>query len=72
MMITKQKKERANFFLRKRTLVHIKTKKDFYNGYIVEVHSDKIIFDDRLFGEIIVFFEEIFRIEPYKDREVRP
>jgi len=72
MTITRQKKERAEFFLKKKTLVHVKTNSAFYNGYIVEVHSDKIIIDDRFFGEIPLFLTDIFRIEPYKDREARP
>lgn len=72
MTKTNQIKERAEFFIEKKTLVHVKTDLAFYNGYIVEVHADRIIIDDKFFGEIPLFFSEIFRIEPYKVREARP
>jgi hypothetical protein len=68
--MTNETKQRAEFFLEKKTLVHVKTSTAFYNGYIFEVHSDKIIIEDRLFGEIPLFFSEITLIEPYKVRGI--
>lgn len=70
--ITSDKKERAEFFLKNKTLVHIKTKTEFYNGYIKEVYEDKLILEDRLFGDLPIFFNSIYRIEPFKTKEARP
>jgi len=65
-------KKRSEFFLERRTLIHVKAKTAFYNGYILEVHKDKIIIEDRFFGKLPLYFTEIIKIEPYKvKREVR-
>lgn len=65
-MIDEGLKKRAEFFLKKVTTVHIKTKSAFYNGLIIEVYHDHIIIDDRFFGELPLFFIEIERVEPFK------
>jgi hypothetical protein len=69
-METNATKTRAEFYLKKATTVHVKTKSAFYNGIIIEiVGEDFFIVNDRMFGEIPITFSEVIKLEPYKERE---
>ena len=60
--------KRAEYFFKDKLLVHIKTKKGgFYNGIIKEMSADFFILNERLLGEMPIFFLEIERIEPYNN-----
>jgi len=60
-------KKKCEFFQDKKTLTHIrKFDGEFYNGIILEIHDDYIIVHDRIIGELIVYFQEIRKLEPYK------
>ena len=59
---------KAQFFFDNNKVVHIKNKSDrFFNGFIKEMASDFMIFDDRIIGETIIFFIEIKRIDIYQE-----
>ena len=64
-MITKDK---INFYLEKKTKVHIETKdKRFYNGILLECSDEHIILVDRYAGEMFFPLSEITLIELYKE-----
>ena len=61
--------EKVVFFFSKRITVHIqKNNGQFYNGLILE-HSDKhLILHDRVVNDVIIFFSEITKLEPFKEK----
>lgn len=62
-------RDKAFFFKQREEKVHIKLKTDrFYNGYIKEIDEEFLLLEDDVFGEIPVFFIEIFKIEKVRER----
>ena len=60
---------KANYFFKNKRFLHIELKnKRFFNGEIIEVNSDFIIFYDRMIGEMPIFFSEIYSMEIYTAR----
>ena len=58
--------KKATEYFNRGIFVHIKTKKDsWYNGTILEVSADFILFLDRFDGQLPIFFLEIETLEPY-------
>lgn len=57
-------KKKISFFLEKQIPVHLKLKnKNFLNGTIIKIiDEDFILFQDRIFGEFHLLFEEIFDV----------
>jgi len=70
-------KKRAEAYSKSRTFTYVKEvvrgRESFYNGFVVEVHSDMIVFFDIVLKkEFPVRFESIKVIEPSrKDIELR-
>lgn len=62
--------QKAIYYLEDKKKIHI-SGTNFYNGYILEVRGDFIIFKDDKLGAIPVFFSEIKSLEPCIDREAR-
>jgi len=63
-------KKRAEFFFEHKTSIHIDTiNKRWYNGLILEIHSDFILVLDRVVGEVPVYFEEIVILDKNKEQE---
>lgn len=63
---------KCEFFLDKKTMVHIlKYDNQFYNGLVLESNDKFIIIHDRMVGEVIIYYSEIKVIEPYKHKEVK-
>jgi hypothetical protein len=61
---------KLEYYLDKKIKIHLTCSKNiFYNGFILRLAQDKdlIEFIDDKLGEIPVLFEEIDRIEPYKE-----
>lgn len=62
--------KRAYYFYRENIPVHIRDKKNYqYNGFIVEFSADFFILNDRLIGEMPIFFQEIKKIERFKEKK---
>lgn len=61
--------EKVEFYFKNKTLVHLeKENGQWFNGLILE-HSDKhLILVDRVVKEVFIFFDEIIKLEPYKER----
>lgn len=60
-------KEKAEFYLKHKTAVHIElNSKRFYNGLILEVHENFIILFDRILKETPLYFSEIKVMERFK------
>lgn len=62
---------KIEYFFEKKIKVHVITSPNntFYNGLILDNNSEKelmILLDDK-FGEVPILYEEINRIEPYKE-----
>lgn len=60
-------RKKAEFFLEKKINVHIQKRNgQFYNGLVLECSSEHLVMIDRKVGELIIFFSEITKFEPYK------
>jgi len=61
-------KEKVKYFKLKGTLVHVdlfsNPKPRFYNGIIIDIAEDMFILDDRMLGELPVFWGEVETLEP--------
>ena len=62
----------ALFYKSNETMVHVQLRgKQFYNGFIVKVEDISFVIWDREIGEVLVFFEDLYKpIQPYKLRRV--
>lgn len=63
-------KKKVEYFLEDKKVIHISLKSGrFYNGYVVEIRTDFMIFNDKVLGELPVWFDEIKEdgIEPFKE-----
>lgn len=66
-MTEEMTREKAEFYLSRKTNIHIKKENgQFYNGLIIECSDTHLIILDRVLGEIFVSFSEIKKVEPYK------
>lgn len=64
--------KQAQYFANNGVAVHIQKKNGkWVNGHILEVLADFIMLNERLMGQIPVFFGEIESIEAYKRPEVK-
>lgn len=62
-------KEKVKFYHEREIVIHISLNNDFfYNGKIKEISAEFIIFEDKLSGEMPIFFREIKNVEPYRRR----
>lgn len=62
--------KQALFYKDKYKEIHVSLKRgQFYNGFVLEVGADHLELNDRKLGQVIIFFIEIDKIEPFK-REV--
>jgi len=62
---------KLEFFFKNKTKLHIACSgRLFYNGYIFDLTSEKDLFilTDDVLGEVPILFEEVERIEPFKER----
>ena len=68
-MMNEELIKRAAYFFKDKLLVHIKLKSGtFYNGLIKKFHEEFIIFEDRVSGELPIYFSEIERIERFNEK----
>jgi len=62
---------KAQYFFKKKIKVHIICgyNRTFYNGIILDCTSEKdlLVLKDDVLGEVPILFEEIERIEPFKE-----
>lgn len=61
---------KLEYYFAKRLKIHLSCSKNiFYNGFILDLNSNKdlLVFNDDKLGNIPILFEEIERIEPFKD-----
>lgn len=62
-------RQKIKFFSENNIKIHIETDKNmFYNGFISDIKDEFIIFNDRMLGEIPIFYLEISKIERYQER----
>lgn len=65
-------KKKAENFHKRKILVHIQYKNKFFKrGFILAITYDHFILNERMEGELPVFFSEIRDIQPYHQREER-
>lgn len=65
-MDDEEKKKRIDLFFDRQIPVHIITQTGkWVNGYVKEISSEFIIINDRVRGEQLVFFNEMFKIEQF-------
>jgi len=65
-MITK-----LEFYLENKKQLHISCINGiFYNGYILDLTSNKnlMVFMDKKLGEVPILFEEILRVDPFREK----
>jgi len=63
---------KLEFYFKNQTKIHLACSNGiFYNGYILDLTSEKdlLVFIDDKLGEIPILFEEIERIDPFKEEE---
>jgi len=64
--------EKLKFFKENNKLIHIRCNaKRFYNGSILDINLQRklMVLMDLRIGEVPILFEEIFFIEPMRDKE---
>lgn len=60
----------CNDFLKSQELCHVKLfDGEFYNGSVTELGAEFVIFMDRFEGEKVLFFHEIKKIQPFREKE---
>ena len=58
----------VNFYFKNKKKIHVTCNSGrFYNGSIKEINLDEIILLDDKLGEIIILFNEIEQLEPFKE-----
>jgi len=63
-------KQKLEFYFKLQKKIHIACDGGiFYNGLIIDLNSNKdfIIFTDAKLGDVPIMFEEINRIEPFRE-----
>lgn len=61
-------KERIEFYRNKNQVVHISVVQNgFYNGKILQINENHIILLDNKLGEVVIYFREIKRAEPFME-----
>ncbi len=60
------RKEEALFFKNKELYTYINSKGKFYNGFILKVEDDFLLFNDDVIGEKLFYFSDIEIIEASK------
>lgn len=71
-MKSEDMKQKLQFYFETGRKIHISCGDGlFYNGIIIDLNSrkDLFVFLDGKVGEIPILFEEIIKIEPYKEEE---
>jgi hypothetical protein len=57
------------FYLDSKEKIHIVlTNERFYNGYVIKIENDRILFDDSNLGKMPIFFQQIKLVEKYRTR----
>ena len=61
--------KRATYFYKEKKKVHLQRNDMlFFNGVLLDVSEGEfLILDDRMVGEMVIFFTEIIKIEEFKD-----
>jgi len=68
-MINDMIQEKVQFFFEKKITVHLeKHNGQFYNGLILECSDKHLVLLDRVVGEVFIFYSEITKLEPFKER----
>ena len=59
--------KKAQYYKLRNQYVHIVLDNGkFHNGYIIEINTDFLLFDDRMLGQMPIYFLEIKEIEKYR------
>lgn len=63
-------REKLKFYFSSNQIIHIKQSDGaFYNGLIKEINDrNLILLDKKLHKNVLIFFEEIERIEPFEEK----
>lgn len=61
---------KLEFFFKGKNKLHISCDGIFYNGYIFDLTSEKdlMVFTDDKLGNVPILFEEIERVEPFREK----
>lgn len=63
-------REKIEFFLTNKITVHLEQENgQFYNGLILECSDKHLIILDRYVGKAFVYYSNITKLEPYKERK---
>ena len=63
-------RKKANIFFKEKLPVHIVIKsKIFYNGLITKLSADYFMIEDRVLGELPVFYVELYSIERQEEKK---
>lgn len=61
---------KAQYYKDRNRPIHVELKNSvFYNGFITEISSDFLLIKDRKLGELPIFFLEIKKIEPEREKK---
>ena len=63
-------KKKAEYFLEDKRKIHISLKSGkFYNGFIVEIRNEFLIFEDAVLSKVPIWYEDIKEgsMEPFKE-----
>ena len=62
--------KKVEFYFKKKAMIHLE-KKDgqWFNGLILEHSNKHLILFDKVVKEVFIGFQEIKKIEPYKERK---
>lgn len=64
--------QKLQYYFEEKLEIHLSCGSDrFYNGVIFEINLEKefILFNDNKLGVVPVLFEEITKIEPFREKE---
>jgi hypothetical protein len=71
-MINDKVLEKVRFYFKNKTIVHIeKINGQWFNGIILEHSNKHLILYDKIVREVFIYFEEITKIEPFKEKGVK-
>lgn len=62
--------KKAKFYMKEKTSLHINLHSGkWFNGKIVDMKDNYFVFDEERLGKTVVFFEEVFNLEPRRKKK---
>jgi len=69
-MEKKEITQQLEFYKKENMKIHIELNNGrFYNGFILEIAGDMLIFDDSSLGAIPIYFLQVTIVEKYKEKK---